>query len=190
MGAEERRPRGALDKCRTKDTAAAFPLEYPFLKRGSPPPALRDFCSFFVVRRHGRGAGRCQAQCGGKESVSDDLGFDFASAAPWFPHEQDRPYVLVRISDEHAKSWANTLGLAVRRCYVSDSIVSTKAREHGVEATQIIAARMPDAGWIAATSGSTRLRLGLRRHRRAHRGRHRSTRRSRCPANWPRSVEN
>lgn len=82
----------------------------------------------------------------GKAVVSDDLGFDFARAAPWFPHDQEQPYVLVRVSDKHAKSWANTLGLAVRRCYVSDSVVTAKAQEHGVDKTEIIAARMPDAG--------------------------------------------
>jgi hypothetical protein len=78
--------------------------------------------------------------------VSDDLGFDFASAAPWFPHDREKPYVLVRVSDAHAKTWADALGLAVRRCYVSDSIVTAKAKEHGVDKTEIIAACMPDAG--------------------------------------------
>lgn len=28
----------------------------------------------------------------------DDLGFDFANAVPWFVHEQDLPYVLVRMT--------------------------------------------------------------------------------------------
>lgn len=78
--------------------------------------------------------------------MSDDLGFDFARAAPWFPHAKEKPYVLVRISDEHAKSWADALGLTVRRCYVSDSIVTAKAIEHGVDKTEIIAARLPDPG--------------------------------------------
>lgn len=78
--------------------------------------------------------------------MSDDLGFNFAHAAPWFPHDQEQPYVLVRVSDEHALSWANTLGLAVRRCYVSDSLVSAKAKEHNVNEAEIIAARLPDAG--------------------------------------------
>ncbi len=78
--------------------------------------------------------------------MSDDLGFDFARATPWFPHDQEQPYVLVRVSDEHAKSWADTLGLAVRRCYVSDSIVNARASELGVNKAEIIAARMPDAG--------------------------------------------
>ena len=53
--------------------------------------------------------------------MSNDLGFDFARAAPWFRHAQESPYVLVRVRDEHAKSWADRLSLTVRRCYVSDS---------------------------------------------------------------------
>lgn len=78
--------------------------------------------------------------------MSDDLGFDFARAAPWFPHDKEKPYVLVRVSDAHAKLWADALGLTVRRCYVSDSIVTARAKEHGVERIEIIAACMPDAG--------------------------------------------
>ena len=78
--------------------------------------------------------------------MSDDLDFDFSRAAPWFPHAQEQPYVLVRVSDEHAKSWADTLRLAVRRCYVSDSLVTAKATEHSVDQSEIIAARMPDPG--------------------------------------------
>ncbi|MCC6151850.1 MAG: DUF1837 domain-containing protein [Planctomycetes bacterium] len=78
--------------------------------------------------------------------MSDDLGFDFTRAAPWFPHAKENPYVLVRVSDEHAKSWADALGLTVRRCYVSDSIITAKAQEHGVELAEIVAARLPDAG--------------------------------------------
>ncbi len=78
--------------------------------------------------------------------MSDDLGFDFSSAIPWFPHHLKHPYVLVRVSDEHAKSWADALGLTVRRCYVSDSVIITRAKELCVDMANIIAARMPDAG--------------------------------------------
>lgn len=78
--------------------------------------------------------------------MRDDLGFDVTRATAWFPHEQEQPYVLVRVSDKHAKSWADALGLAVRRCYVSDALVTTKAEEHNVDETEIIAARMPDPG--------------------------------------------
>lgn len=82
--------------------------------------------------------------------MSNDLGFDFARAAPWFRHAQESPYVLVRVSEEHAKSWADRLGLAVRRCFVSDSVIDVRANELGVDKAELIAARMPDAGLTMA----------------------------------------
>ncbi len=75
-----------------------------------------------------------------------DLGFDFSRAAPWFPHTQDAPYVLIRVSDAHAKTWADALGVAVRRCYVSDAIIDERAKATGAKKEDIIAARLPDAG--------------------------------------------
>lgn len=75
-----------------------------------------------------------------------DLGFDFNDAAPWFPHEREIPYVLVRVSDAHAQAWTDTIGLAVRRCYVSDSIIEDRTRATGATNADIIAARLPDAG--------------------------------------------
>lgn len=78
--------------------------------------------------------------------MKDDLGFDFSHAASWFPHDQDKPYVLVKVSDQHAKSWTDALGLTVRRCYVSDTIVATRAAVLNVQQAEIIAAKMPDAG--------------------------------------------
>jgi len=75
-----------------------------------------------------------------------DLGFDFARAAPWFPHAQDAPYVLVRVSDEHAKTWADALSIAVRRCYVSDAIIEERRKATGTTRAEIIAARLPDSG--------------------------------------------
>jgi len=31
----------------------------------------------------------------------DDLGFNFGNAVSWFPHEQEQPYVLVRMNAQH-----------------------------------------------------------------------------------------
>lgn len=76
----------------------------------------------------------------------DDLGFDFRRAAPWFPHVKEAPYVLVRVSDEHANAWADALGLAVRRCYVSDALIETRAKELGVAKGEVIASKLPDPG--------------------------------------------
>src|SRR5262245_34190331 len=81
-----------------------------------------------------------------QSTTACDLGFDFKNAAPWFPHHQDAPYVLVRVSDAHAKSWAEVLGIAVRRCYVSDAIVQERSKATGATEEQIIAARLPDPG--------------------------------------------
>src|SRR5688500_4871446 len=77
---------------------------------------------------------------------TDDLGFDFGAAVPWFPHAQGSPYVLTRVSDAHARAWAATLGIAVRRCYVSDSVVEQRANATGASKQDIIAAKLPDAG--------------------------------------------
>ncbi len=78
--------------------------------------------------------------------TTDDLGFDFRHAAPWFPHEQDAPYVLVRVSDDHAKAWSTVLGVTVRRCYVSDMVLKDRTTATGATEEEIIAARLPDPG--------------------------------------------
>ncbi|MDX9720043.1 MAG: SAVED domain-containing protein [Myxococcota bacterium] len=76
----------------------------------------------------------------------DDLGFDFALAVPWFHHEEDEPYVLVRVSDDHARAWSSVLGLTVRRCFMSDAIVSAQSEMFNVSAQEVIAASLPDPG--------------------------------------------
>src|SRR5258708_2706898 len=50
----------------------------------------------------------------------DDLGFELSLAAPWFKHERELPYVLVRVSEAHARAWAEAICVTVRRCYVTD----------------------------------------------------------------------
>ncbi|MBK1841659.1 DUF1837 domain-containing protein [Azospirillum sp. YIM B02556] len=78
--------------------------------------------------------------------IVDDLDFDFAQAALWFQFDQSASYQLVQVSDEHAKLLADNLGLAVRRCYVNDSTINERAKALDVDKTEIIAARLPDAG--------------------------------------------
>jgi hypothetical protein len=75
-----------------------------------------------------------------------ELGLDIATVLSWFCHEQEQPYVLVRVSDEHVKGWASELGLAVRRCYLSDALLDERAKALGKSPLAIIAARLPDAG--------------------------------------------
>jgi hypothetical protein len=74
-----------------------------------------------------------------------DLGVDLAGARRWFPHERETPYVLVRVADAYAKGWAEVLGLAVRRCYVTDALLSQSATRN-ISQLDVIASKMPDAG--------------------------------------------
>ena len=76
----------------------------------------------------------------------EDLGFDIESALGWLPHAQDAPYVLVRVDAEHASAWSEALGVAVRRCYVSDELVQARAVQLGVSEAEIIGAALPDRG--------------------------------------------
>ncbi len=56
--------------------------------------------------------------------MSEDLGFDIARAAPGAPRDQAQPLFLVRVSDEHAKLWADRSSLAVGCCYLRGSIIT------------------------------------------------------------------
>lgn len=76
----------------------------------------------------------------------NDLELDLGQVRAWFPHETQTPYTLVRVSAEHANAWAGALGLAVRRCYVSDALLTESARTRAVDQTEIIGAKLPDAG--------------------------------------------
>lgn len=76
----------------------------------------------------------------------NDLGLDLEQVRTWFPHAQDAPYVLVRVSGEHAAAWAELLGVAVRRCYVTDSLLQQSAGARNVSQLDIAAAMLPDAG--------------------------------------------
>ena len=49
------------------------------------------------------------------------------------------------MSDDHVKRWAKELGLAVRRCYLSDTRLHERTKALGISPLAIIAARLPDA---------------------------------------------
>lgn len=57
----------------------------------------------------------------------NELGLDSNCAVQWFPHEREDPYILVRVSPEHANSWANALRDAIRRCYLPDNLLAASA---------------------------------------------------------------
>jgi len=81
-------------------------------------------------------------------------GLDVNQVLPWFPHEAETPYVLVRVSPDHSIGWAAALQHAVRRCYVTDELLRARAQqlEEELQGTpesrqaQIINSKLPDAG--------------------------------------------
>ncbi len=75
-----------------------------------------------------------------------ELGFDIQQALGWFTQKQATPYVLVEVSDAHAQGWASALGLPVRRCYVTDSLLEERALRTGESRATLVAANLPDPG--------------------------------------------
>lgn len=75
-----------------------------------------------------------------------DLGIDSATIAPWFANERQSPYVLVRVSDEHAAAWSDVLGVPVRRCYIDDALLDQRAQATGRRKSDLVAAKLPDRG--------------------------------------------
>jgi hypothetical protein len=86
----------------------------------------------------------------------DELGFEIAEGLPWFSHERETPYVLVRVAEEYADNWAEQIRDAFRRCYVTDDLLQQRTQELRQELggtpielqKQIIHSKLPDAGPI------------------------------------------
>lgn len=76
----------------------------------------------------------------------DELGIDFVDAVPWFPHDQEQPYVLVRISAQSVAQLSALIGEPLRRCYISDEDLDAAAQQHGVPRAEIVRSKLPDAG--------------------------------------------
>ncbi|PPS29587.1 hypothetical protein BVY11_13615 [Pseudomonas amygdali pv. morsprunorum] len=76
----------------------------------------------------------------------DDLGFDFANAVPWFAHEQELPYVLVRMTAQSVALLEAAMAEPLRRCYITDGALAAAVARHGVTPADVLAAKLPDAG--------------------------------------------
>lgn len=79
--------------------------------------------------------------------MSNDLGLSFQAASGWFSAEKRPSYVFVSVTDAHAAALPAALGMAIRRCYISDERVSTQAI-HYPPAARVIAAALPDPGSV------------------------------------------
>jgi len=78
--------------------------------------------------------------------VMDELGFDFANAVGWFPHDQDQPYVLVKVSTQSVTQLIAAMGVPLRRCYITDAALAQAAVQHGVSQADVLRTKLPDPG--------------------------------------------
>lgn len=76
----------------------------------------------------------------------DELGFDFANAVAWFQHDQEQPYALVKINAESVAQIIATMGIPLRRCYITDDALAQAALQHGVSQADVVRAKLPDPG--------------------------------------------
>lgn len=81
--------------------------------------------------------------------MSNDLGFSFHATAGWFCTVKQPTHVFVSLIPAHAAALPAALGMAIRRCYISDDKVSTQAILYP-PATKVIAAALPDPGSVMA----------------------------------------
>lgn len=75
-----------------------------------------------------------------------DLGIDTATIKSWFEDQRQSPYILVRVSDEHAAAWADVLGVPVRQCYIDDALLEERATATHRPKSELVAAKLPDRG--------------------------------------------
>lgn len=86
----------------------------------------------------------------------EELGFEIENALSWFSHEANNPYVLVKVNEQCANTWADEIRDALRKCYLTDEflLMRTKELERKVRGTprdrqkQIICSKLPDPGSI------------------------------------------
>lgn len=76
----------------------------------------------------------------------DELGFDFKTAATWFQHQQDQPFALVKLTSAQTNELASEISVAVRRCYITDELLTQRAVALGIQQSEILASRLPDKG--------------------------------------------
>lgn len=74
------------------------------------------------------------------------LGVDGNEVLSWFARASTGPYALIEISDADAQAWRDKLGVALRRCYVSDAALESRAAATGRSLAELVAARLPDRG--------------------------------------------
>ena len=84
----------------------------------------------------------------------DDLGFEITDAIEWFVPDMENPFVLVRVREEHARTWIEVLFSPFRRCYITDEVLCDRAAKVAEECGQpaeklrakVLQSKLPDPG--------------------------------------------
>lgn len=77
-----------------------------------------------------------------------DLDLDIESLIGSFPHEVDSPFVLVRVPEDEADAWLETLVHGIRRCYADDDFLEARSGERDVSRIEILSSLLPDPGSV------------------------------------------
>ena len=77
-----------------------------------------------------------------------ELGLDLAHVRAYFLAEFDQPYLLLKVPPDVAASWAAALSVPLRRCYIADVTLQERVAKTGRSASEIVAAKLPDAGSV------------------------------------------
>ena len=86
----------------------------------------------------------------------DEMGFPVADALSWFPRDREDPYVLVKVDEDYANGWAESIHHAIRRCYLTDDLLQDRSQQLEQElggSTEerervIIGSKLPDPGSV------------------------------------------
>jgi hypothetical protein len=76
--------------------------------------------------------------------MSDDLGLSFQATAAWFPIDKQPSHVRISVTAAQAAALPAALGVALRRCYLTDERVNMQSAQF--PPTQVIAAGLPNPG--------------------------------------------
>lgn len=76
------------------------------------------------------------------------LGLDLHAFAASFVEVSNTPFLVIRAEAAESKKWAKALGVAARRCYISDDALRARAEAGKVSGSQVAAAKIPDPGSV------------------------------------------
>lgn len=75
-----------------------------------------------------------------------ELELDFEALGEVFSTTQSMPFAVIEIDVEQAATFADRLGVPVRRCYISDPSLQARIAETSVSARTVVGSKLPDRG--------------------------------------------